>query len=92
MASVFREPREARDAGPPPPPAKDPVKDRPTDAYLVVIHKSQRDYAEMIENRIKEFGILTDMVFLTDEKNLLPVRSHEIFAPRLLSLFPLSKD
>jgi len=67
-----REPREARDAGPPPPPAKDPVKDRPTDAYLVVIHKSQRDYAEMIENRIKEFGILTDMVFLTDEKNLLP--------------------
>jgi len=67
-----RDPREARDPGPPPPPAKDPVKERPTDAYLVVIHKTQRDYAEMIENRIKEFGILTDMVFLTDEKNLLP--------------------
>lgn len=66
-------PREPpREPAPPPPPAKDPVKDRPTDAYLVVIHKSQRDYAEMIENRIKEFGILTDMVFLTDEKNLLP--------------------
>jgi len=68
-----REPREPpRDPAPPPAPVKDPVKDRPTDAYLVVIHKSQRDYAEMIENRIKEFGILTDMVFLTDEKNLLP--------------------
>jgi len=71
-----RDPRESRDPGPPPPPppapVKDPVKDRPTDAYLVVIHKAQRDYAEMIENRIKEFGILTDMVFLTDEKNLLP--------------------
>jgi len=67
-----REAREAREPGPPPAPAKDPVKDRPTDAYLVVIHKAQRDYAEMIENRIKEFGILTDMVFLTDEKNLIP--------------------
>ncbi|GFR30074.1 nuclear receptor coactivator 5, partial [Trichonephila clavata] len=56
-------------SAPPPPPAKGYFEGfpKPNECEIIVVNRQQRAYAESVEARIKELGILVDVLFLKDE-------------------------
>ncbi|XP_055950280.1 nuclear receptor coactivator 5-like isoform X2 [Argiope bruennichi] len=57
-------------SAPPPPPTKGYFNEgfpKPNECEIIAVNKQQRAYAESVEARIKDLGILVDVLFLKDE-------------------------
>lgn len=61
-------PRGRMDAVPVPMPFR-PEADlrKPNDCEIIVLHRQNRNYAEMVERRLKNLGMQVDLLFLKDE-------------------------
>lgn len=61
-------PRSRMDPVPVPPPFR-PETDlrKPNDCEIIVLHRQNRNYAEMVERRLKNLGMQVDLLFLKDE-------------------------
>ncbi|XP_078688328.1 nuclear receptor coactivator 5-like isoform X4 [Branchiostoma floridae x Branchiostoma belcheri] len=46
------------------------TQDRPLDCEIIVVQKAQRNYAEMVERRLRDLRLLTDMIFLNEQVSL----------------------
>lgn len=60
------------DAVPPVPPEfmEDDLR-KPNDCEIIVLHRQNRNYAEMVERRLKNLGMQVDLLFLKDEALLI---------------------
>nr|XP_006814159.1 PREDICTED: nuclear receptor coactivator 5-like isoform X3 [Saccoglossus kowalevskii] len=54
---------------PAPQPTPDPIQ-RPVDCEVIVVNRQQRDYAETVERRLKQIGLIVDIIFLTSDVSL----------------------
>ncbi|XP_037529589.1 uncharacterized protein LOC119406870 isoform X4 [Rhipicephalus sanguineus] len=61
-------PRSRMDPVPVPPPFR-PEGDlrKPNDCEIIVLHRQNRNYAEMVERRLKNLGMQVDLLFLKDQ-------------------------
>ncbi|XP_078606635.1 uncharacterized protein LOC144879253 isoform X10 [Branchiostoma floridae x Branchiostoma japonicum] len=46
------------------------AQERPLDCEIIVVQKAQRNYAEMVERRLRDLRLLTDMIFLNEQVSL----------------------
>uniref|UniRef100_A0A1E1XA81 Putative nuclear receptor coactivator 5 strongylocentrotus purpuratus n=1 Tax=Amblyomma aureolatum TaxID=187763 RepID=A0A1E1XA81_9ACAR len=61
-------PRGRMEAVPVPPPFRPEANLRkPNDCEIIVLHRQNRNYAEMVERRLKNLGMQVDLLFLKDE-------------------------
>ncbi|KAK8782048.1 hypothetical protein V5799_016613 [Amblyomma americanum] len=61
-------PRVRMEAVPVPPPFRPEANLRkPNDCEIIVLHRQNRNYAEMVERRLKNLGMQVDLLFLKDE-------------------------
>ncbi|XP_066289905.1 nuclear receptor coactivator 5-like isoform X7 [Branchiostoma lanceolatum] len=46
------------------------AQERPLDCEIIVVQKAQRNYAEMVERRLRDLRLLTDLIFLNEQVTL----------------------
>nr|XP_002732892.1 PREDICTED: nuclear receptor coactivator 5-like [Saccoglossus kowalevskii] len=65
-----RLPRAYADMNEPEPQQAPETVQRPIDCEVIVVNRQQRDYAETVERRLKQIGLIVDIIFLTSDVSL----------------------